>query len=78
MQSSPIAGLIGLYELILFVRIILTWIPHDTEHPAAQFLFKVTEPALEPIRRALPPLGGLDLSPIALFMALEFLKRIFL
>jgi YggT family protein len=78
MQSSPIAGLIGLYELILFVRIVLTWIPHDAEHPASQMLFKVTEPALEPIRRALPPLGGLDLSPIALFMALEFLKRIFI
>lgn len=77
MQSSPIAGLIGLYELIIFVRIILTWIPHDSEHPASQFLFKVTEPVLEPVRKYVPPLGGIDTSPIAVFICLEFLKRIF-
>lgn len=77
MQSSPIAGLIGLYELILFIRIVLTWIPHDSEHPASQFLFKVTEPVLEPVRRYIPPMGGLDASPIAVFICLEFLKRIF-
>ncbi|MCB7128888.1 MAG: YggT family protein [Candidatus Brocadiales bacterium] len=77
MHSSPIAGLIGLYELILFVRIVLTWIPHDREHPAAGLLFKVTEPALEPIRKVIPPVAGIDASPIALFIGLEFVKRIF-
>lgn len=78
MHSSPIPGLIGLYELIIFVRIILTWIPHDTEHPASRFLFKATEPVLEPVRRVIPPIGGLDISPIAVFIGLEFLKRIFI
>ncbi len=77
MHSSPISGLIGLYELIIFVRIVLTWIPHDSEHPASQFLFKVTEPVLEPVRKVIPAMGGLDLSPIVVFIGLEFLKRIF-
>ncbi|MFQ5862876.1 MAG: YggT family protein [Candidatus Brocadiales bacterium] len=78
MQGSPISGLIGLYELIIFVRIVLTWIPHDSEHPASKFLFKITEPVLEPVRRVIPPIGALDVSPIVVFIGLEFLKRIFI
>ena len=37
------------------------------------WLYKMTEPVLAPIRRALPPMGGLDLSPMLLLLALQFL-----
>jgi YggT family protein len=40
-------------------------------------LHRLTEPALAPIRRALPPIGGLDLSPMVLLIALRFLRRLF-
>lgn len=67
--------LINLYELILIVRIILTWIPHSPYHPAVQFLYKITEPVLAPVRRLLPPIRGIDFSPIIVFIGLGFIKR---
>ncbi len=42
------------------------------------FLFKATEPALRPIRRYMPDLGGLDISPIILLLALFFLRQFIL
>jgi YggT family protein len=42
----------------------------------ATILYRLTEPALAPIRRALPPMGGLDLSPMVLLLALQLLKRL--
>ena len=45
-------------------------------HVISGFLFQATEPALRPIRRFLPNLGGLDISPILLLVALFFLQRV--
>lgn len=41
-----------------------------------EFLFKVTEPALRPIRRLLPDLGGIDISPIILFIIIYFIRQL--
>ena len=74
-----IVRLIDLYEIVLIVRIILSWIPHDRHHPAVQFLYRITEPVLGPARRIIPPIGGtLDISPIVVFVLLEFLKKFFM
>ncbi|HHT9152616.1 MAG TPA: YggT family protein [Candidatus Hypogeohydataceae bacterium YC40] len=78
MTSSPIHGIISLYELILFVRIFLGWIPHEKDHPVTEFLYKITEPVLEPVRKVIPPVGNIDASPLAVFFCLELLKRIIL
>ncbi len=77
MHSSAIVGLLSLYELVILLRIVLTWVPHDREHPASQLLFKVTEPVLEPVRKVIPSIGGLDASPIVVYIGLELLKRVF-
>ncbi|MBI2560344.1 MAG: YggT family protein, partial [Planctomycetes bacterium] len=66
-------NLLRLYELALFIRIILSWIPHNHFHPAAQFLYKITEPVLGPARRLIPPVGGFDISPIIVFIGIEVL-----
>jgi YggT family protein len=42
----------------------------------AEFLFRITEPVLAPIRRALPNLGGLDISPIVLILIIMFIQRV--
>jgi len=39
-------------------------------------VYRLTEPAIAPIRRALPPMGGLDLSAMVLLLALRLLKRL--
>lgn len=64
-----------LYWLIL-VRALISWVNPDPFNPVVQFLYKTTEPILEPIRRMLP-LGlrlGIDISAIIAFLAIMFLK----
>jgi YggT family protein len=64
-----------LYWLIL-IRALISWVNPDPYNPVVQFLYKTTEPILEPIRRILP-LGlkfGIDISPIIAFLAIMFLK----
>jgi YggT family protein len=78
MGLSWVGQLIGLYEMVLIVRIVLTWIPHNPRHPAATLLYKITEPVLEPVRRVIPSIGGIDISPIVVFIALGFIKRAFI
>ena len=80
---APVFGLldtlIQLYTLVLLARIILSWFPKvDRSNPIIQFIYNVTEPVLEPVRRALPPMGGLDLSPIVVFFGIHLLRRILL
>ncbi|MFC1804690.1 YggT family protein [Candidatus Omnitrophota bacterium] len=64
-----------LYWLIL-IRALLSWVSPDPYNPIVQFLYKVTEPVLYPIRKIMPA-GfniGIDISPIIAFLAIIFLK----
>lgn len=64
-----------LYWLIL-IRALISWVNPDPYNPIVGFLYKTTEPILEPIRRILP-LGlrfGIDISPILAFLAIMFLR----
>jgi YggT family protein len=54
----------------IFVRALLSWVSSGTRNPMARLLGSFTEPLLAPARRLLPATGGLDLSPIIVFMAL--------
>jgi YggT family protein len=56
---------------------LMSWIPNlDPYNPAVQFLYQITEPVLEPVRRLIPPLGGtIDISMIVVFFALMVLQR---
>lgn len=69
-------------QLALFVRIILSWIPHDPFHPFIQLLSRITDPILLPCRqlldRFLPGGGGLgiDFSPILAFFLLNLTNTI--
>jgi YggT family protein len=60
------------YWLILF-RAIISWVNPDPFNPIVQFVHRVTEPVLEPLRRLLPPMP-LDISPILAFLGIIFLQ----
>ncbi|MBL7081829.1 MAG: YggT family protein [Candidatus Omnitrophica bacterium] len=64
-----------LYWLIL-IRALISWVNPDPYNPIVQFLYKTTEPILNPIRKLLPPSFrfGIDISPIIAFLAILFLK----
>ncbi len=64
--------LLDIYTLVVFVSVIGSWVRSDNE--IFRFADKLTEPALEPIRKVLPPAGGFDLSPMILLIALQILR----
>ena len=65
------------YQLILIARVLMSWIPNlDYSNPIARFLVQATEPILAPIRNALPPLGGIDLSPLVVFLGISVLTQL--
>ena len=69
-----LARLIDLYSFVVLVAVIMSWIPLDRRNPVAAIVYALTEPVLGPIRKMLPPMGGLDLSPMVLLIALQVLK----
>ena len=60
----------------IFVRALLSWVSSGANHPMARLLGSFTEPLLAPARRLLPATGGLDLSPIILFIALTLILKL--
>ncbi|WP_263143057.1 YggT family protein [Pseudomonas sp. RIT-PI-AD] len=60
----------------LIVSVILSWVAPGSYNPGAQLVNQLCEPLLSPIRRILPNLGGLDLSPIFAFLALNLLDML--
>jgi len=64
-----------LYWLIL-IRALISWVNPDPANPIVQFLYKTTEPILEPIRNIMPLnfRFGIDISPIIVFLVIIFLK----
>ena len=66
--------LIDLYSLIVLAAVVLSWIRVDPHNPLVRIVDTLTEPALDPIRRVLPPMGGFDFSPMVLLIGLQLLK----
>jgi YggT family protein len=69
--------MLQIYQLIILGRVLLSWIPNvDYNNPVVRFLYQATEPVLAPIRNVLPPMSGIDLSPLVVFFAISILMRI--
>ena len=83
---GPLFGLadivLGLFVWVLIFAVVMSWLvsfnvvntSNRFVYTVTDFLYRLTEPALRPIRRVLPNLGGLDLSPVLLLLAIWFLR----
>ncbi|MED5539512.1 MAG: YggT family protein [Pseudomonadota bacterium] len=71
-------GAAGLLVSIIFysviVMIVVSFLAPQSSHPAVEFIWELTEPVMAPLRQVLPPMGGLDFSPIILFIALNVMR----
>jgi len=67
---------IDAYSLVVLAAVVLSWVGATRGNPLVEFILTLTEPVLDPIRRVLPPLGGLDFSPMVLLVGLRFLRGI--
>ncbi len=71
-----VAGLLQFLAFAIFARSILTWFPIDPKGPVFQLLAGITDPILEPLRRVIPPLGMIDISPLVAMVSLFILVRV--
>ena len=68
---------VNIYLLILLVRVLLSWFPNlDWSNPLLSSVSAITDPYLNAFRGLIPPLGGLDLSAIVAFLALQLLTKL--
>ena len=65
---------LDIYFWSLLISIVASFIAPFSDHPALVLLRQLTEPVMAPFRRLLPAMGGLDLSPIFLFLSIQILK----
>jgi YggT family protein len=79
---SVVSLLFQVYQLLILIRVLLTWVnvnPYRPaiDHPLVRVLYRMTDPVLEPLRRAIPPIRGtIDISPIIALFVLEVMRRI--
>ena len=73
-QLSAVPAAVFLATLVLLARAILSWFPIGYEspvRPVADFVHRITEPVVAPVRRILPPMGGFDLSVMLVILAIQ-------
>ncbi len=65
-----------LYSFAFIARALLSWFRISYYHPLARFLIQITEPMLAPLRRYIPPVGGMDFAPMVALLILWFVERL--
>jgi len=74
-----ICGALGIFIFMVYARVILSWFPANPNGAFGQIsriIYQVTDPVLLPVRRALPLVGPLDLSPIVVVIGLSILQSV--
>lgn len=75
-----IQGLFTALRWLIFARIIISFLQVvvriDPYNPLIRFIYEITEPLMAPFRRIIPPIGGMDFSPIVLFLVLQISESI--
>jgi len=76
--ATLLVNIIFLYKWVVIISAILSWVQPDPYNPIVQMLYRLTEPAYAFIRRFIPTVfGGMDMAPLILIFALQFLEIFF-
>lgn len=67
-----------LLSLLIFVRVLLSWVRVNPYNPLIRLLYDLTDPILAPFQRLIPPAGGLDFSPLVALIVIDLLRRLLL
>ncbi len=73
-----IMNILGIYLFAMIVVVIVSWVAPHNYNPAVQLMNQLLHPFLRPIQRAIPPVAGLDLSPMVFLMALYIIRNFIL
>lgn len=69
---------LNVFLFAILIQVILSWVSPGTYNPALSLIHSLTEPVLRPARRLIPPISGLDLSPMVVMVGLTLLKMLLL
>jgi YggT family protein len=70
-----VAGLlVNIYFFALLAMIVVSWVAPGSQNPAIFLLHQITEPVMAPFRKAIPPMGGIDFSPILVFILINVIN----
>ncbi|MFH1905108.1 MAG: YggT family protein [bacterium] len=72
--AQIIGAILTILTWIIIIRALISWVNPDPYNSIVQFLYRVTEPILMPIRKILPEMGGFDLSPIVALIGIMFIR----
>jgi len=68
-----VVTLLMTYFVLIIARVIVSWIGSQSRHPLIPLIYQLTEPVLRPFSKLIPPISGVDLSPLFALIALRFL-----
>ncbi|MBT8061481.1 MAG: YggT family protein [Xanthomonadales bacterium] len=71
--TKMLLAVLWLYFFLILVVVILSWVGSRFRHPIVPLIFQLTGPVLRPFRKFIPPIGGIDLSPLFAMIAIRFL-----
>jgi YggT family protein len=73
--AEVVGMVLNFYMWVIIIRALISWVNPDPYNPIVQFLYKITEPVLHPIRRLMPAYKiGIDLSPLIVILVIIFLR----
>lgn len=73
--AKALSFAVNIYTIVLLIYAVMSWIPDLRGGKFAYYLGRLVEPVLWPIRRIIPPLGGLDIAFLLLLLVLQLLVR---
>lgn len=68
--------LLNYFFWAILIEVLMSWVLPDPRNPFVQIVTQITEPIMAPARKIIPPIGGLDLSPILVLFIIQFLLRL--
>ena len=71
--ASFLILILWLFVIVTFVRIVFSWVSPYPNNPVYRLAYQITEPVLAPVRHRLPPVSGMDLSPLVVTLVCYFL-----
>lgn len=70
--------LFNVLSVAIFARVLLSWFPVNSTNVLVRILFDITEPILAPLRRVIPAIGMIDISPVVALLALQVIRMLLL
>ncbi|MSP12636.1 MAG: YggT family protein [Chloroflexi bacterium] len=70
--------LFQILNLAILARVILSWVNINPDNPIIQVIYQITEPIMAPLRRYIPPIGMMDITPIVALLLLQLIENVLL